>query len=217
MADNLLLAIWGASGHAMVVADIVCLNGDYTIYGYIDDLNPDRHGTEFFGGMILGGREQLPKLLDQGVKHILLGFGDCSMRLKLTLFLEEQGFMLPVVIHPSAVVADGVRIGPGTVIAAGAVINPGVRIGKSAIINTAASVDHECTIADAAHICPGVHLAGNVVVGQATQIGIGATVIERVNIGAGSIIGAGAVVVHDIPDHVLAYGVPARIIRELKV
>jgi UDP-N-acetylbacillosamine N-acetyltransferase len=99
------------------------------------------------------------------------------------------------------------------VIAAGAVVNPGTRIGISVIINTSASVDHECMIADAAHICPGAHLAGRVVVGEATQVGIGATIIERVRIGSGSVIGAGAVVIRDLPDRVVACGVPASIRR----
>lgn len=213
LSQQPLLAIWGAAGHAMVVADIVRCQGLYRIVGFLDSINPERRGVEFCGALILGGREQLGTLLDQGVRHILLGFGDCGMRLKLTDFLQTQGISLPVAVHPRATVAADARLGPGTVIAAGAVVNPGVRIGHSVIINTAASVDHECMVDDAAHICPGAHLAGQVVVGQAAQVGIGATVIDRIRIGAGAIIGAGAVVVEDIPDYVIAYGVPARIKR----
>ena len=84
------------------------------------------------------------------------------------------------------------------------------------IINTSATIDHECDIGDAAHICPGVNLAGRVFIGAATQVGIGASVIENVHIGEGCVIGAGAVVTGDIPDHVLAYGVPAKVIRKLE-
>jgi len=208
-----LIAIWGASGHGMVVADIVRLQGVYKIVGFLDDVNPGHHGAEFCGATILGGKEQLGPLLVRGVIHILLGFGDCKMRLELTRVLQAQGFSLPVAVHPQAIVAEDVVLGAGTVIAAGAVVNPGTRIGSSVIINTSASVDHECIIGDAAHICPGVHLAGRVVVGQAAQIGIGATVIDRIHIGAGSVVGAGAVVVTDIADGVVAYGVPASIRR----
>lgn len=205
------LVIWGASGHARVVADIVRLQGVYKIVGFLDDVSPHRHGTEFCGEKILGGREQIETLRNKGITNILLGFGDCRMRLELTRFLQEQGFSLPITIHPSAIVAHDVVIGPGTVIAAGAVVNPGVRIGSSVIINTAASVDHECTIQDAAHICPGVHLAGRVTVGEAAWVGIGAIVIDKVRIGARAVIGAGAVVIHDIPDDVTAFGIPAKI------
>lgn len=205
------LVIWGASGHARVVADIVRLQGVYRIVGFLDDVNPDRHGAEFCGEKILGGQEQIEMLHRNGIRNILLGFGDCRMRLKMTRFLQEQGFSLPIAIHPSAVVAQDVVIGPGTVIAAGAVVNPGVKIGSSVIINTAASVDHDCIIGDAAHICPGVHLAGRVTVGQAAWVGIGAVVSDGLCIGARATIGAGAVVINDIPNDVIAFGVPARI------
>ena len=209
------LVIWGASGHALVVADILRLQGIYSIAGFIDDVNPIRHGAGFCGATILGGKEQLEPLFERGIRNILLGFGDCRNRLELTGFLEAQGFSLPMAIHPKAVVAGDVVLGAGTVIAAGAVVNPGVRVGKSVIINTAASIDHECVIGDAAHICPGAHLAGQVVVDQGAQIGIGASVIERIHIGAGAIVGAGAVVVRSVPDHVVVYGVPASIKRAI--
>lgn len=209
------LVIWGASGHALVVADIFRLSGNYEIVGFLDDLNPDKKGTNFCGSQILGGNEQLDSLYHHGVKNIFLGFGNCAARLKLGELVIERGFDLPVAIHPSAVVARGVSIGAGTVVVAGAVINPEVKVGANAIINTGSSVDHECIIEDGAHISPGAHLAGQVTVGRGAWIGIGATVIEKVRIGAGSIIGAGAVVVEDIPAGVLAYGIPAKPIRSL--
>jgi len=209
------VAIWGASGHARVVADIVRLQDCFRIAGFIDDLNRNRQGAEFCGATILGGREQLKLLRAEGVEHLLMGFGDCRMRLKLTEFLQAEGFVLPLALHPRAIVAEKAIVGAGTVVAAAAVINPGVTIGRSVIINTAASVDHDCVIGDAAHICPGVHLGGSVEIGQSTQIGIGATVVSGVHIGAGTLVGAGAVVVRNIPDRVIAYGVPARVKRRI--
>jgi UDP-N-acetylbacillosamine N-acetyltransferase len=209
------LAIWGASGHAIVVADIVRRQGIYQIVGFLDDVNPNRQGEAFCGAQILGGQEQLECLRTQGIVYVLLGFGNCVWRLKLTNWLQEQGFVLPVAVHPHASVASDAYLGAGTVVAAGAVINSGVKIGRSVIVNTSASIDHECVISNAVHIGPGAHLAGRVFVGEATQVSIGATIIDRVQIGARSIIGAGAVVVHDIPADVVAYGVPAKVKRVL--
>lgn len=213
--EESLLVIWGASGHASVVANIVRLQGIFGIAGFIDDVNPLSHGAEFCDERVLGGREQLSRLRERGIHHVLLGFGDCRMRLKLTEFLQAEGFVLPLAVHPRAIVAEKAIVGAGTVVAAAAVINPGVTIGRSVIINTAASVDHDCVIGDAAHICPGVHLGGSVEIGQSTQIGIGATVVSGVHIGAGTMVGAGAVVVRNIPDGVVAYGVPARVKRRI--
>lgn len=210
------LFIWGASGHALVVADIIRLRGDYELVGFLDDVNPQRHNTKFCGVPIFGGQEQLDVFNSRGVKYLIFGFGNCQARLRLSELVHVKGFSLATAVHPKAIVAADVSVEPGTVIAAGAVVNPGARIGQNTIINTCASVDHECFIGDGAHICPGVHLAGRVIVGRAAWVGIGATVVDRVRIGAGSVIGAGAVVMNDIPDGAVAYGVPARVVRRIE-
>ncbi|MCL4499874.1 MAG: acetyltransferase [Chloroflexi bacterium] len=207
------LVIWGAGGHAQVVADIIRLAGEYDIVGFLDDVNPGRANEEFCGGKILGGREQFIQLKERGVRSVILAFGDCQARLRVADWVRDEGLSLITAIHPKAVVAQGARIEVGTVVAAGAVISPNVRIGKNVIINTCSSIDHGCAIADGVHISPGACLGGNVTVGRGAWIGIGATVVPRVKIGAQSIIGAGAVVLQDIPDHVVAYGNPARVSR----
>jgi len=209
------LAIWGASGHALVVADIVRLQGDYEIAGFLDDLNPERHGTAFCGAPILGGLGQLGVLQRLHIQYLLLGIGDCEARLRLSEVVRAEGLCLATAIHPHAVIAMGVSIGQGTVVMAGTVINPGSKIGENVIVNTCASVDHECLLEDGVHISPGVHLGGRVTVGRGTWIGIGTTVKNGVCIGSGSIIGAGAVVLDDIPCGAVAYGVPAKVIRRV--
>lgn len=217
-ADTTLtdLVIWGASGHAMVVADIAGLQGLYRVVGFIDNVSTERYGTQFCGAPVLGGEEQLAVLRDRGIDHIVVGFGHCRARLALTDRLQSLGFTLPVLIHPRATVAGDVAPGAGTVIVAGAVINPGATIGRSVIVNTLASVGHECEVGDGAHIAPGARLAGRSTVGPAAQVGIGSSVVERVHIGAGALIGAGSAVVEDIPDNAVAYGVPARVKRMVK-
>lgn len=205
------IVIWGASGHASVVADILNLRGEYEIVGFLDDINKNLYGTDFCGAKILGGKEKLKALFDEGVDNIIIGFGNCGARVKLSNLALEYGFSLINAIHPSAVVASSVKLGRGVVIAAGAVVNPGSKIGDNVIINTSASIDHDCVIEKGAHICPGVHLAGSVEIGRESWIGIGSIVKDKIKIGEETMIGAGSVVVKDIPDHVIAFGVPAEI------
>lgn len=207
------IVLWGAGGHALVVADIVRLESRYDIRGFLDDRDPERKGTPFLGATILGGREILRDLRERGVQHLIVAFGEGHARLAAAEAAKDAGLSLGTAVHPRAIVAVGVAVGPGTVIAAGAVVNPGTRLGESVIVNTSASVDHDCDIGDGAHVCPGARLAGGVKVGRGAWIGIGASVVDDVSIGAGACIGAGAAVVRDVPDGMLAYGVPARVVR----
>jgi UDP-N-acetylbacillosamine N-acetyltransferase len=209
------VVIWGASGHALVVADIVRLRGG-TVVGFIDDVDPSRAGALFADALILGGRDQLPRLRDSGVEALVMGFGNCYARLACAEVALAHRFHLPVAIHPHAVVAPTAQVGAGSLVAAGVVIAPEARVGVNVILNTASSIDHECEIGDGAHVGPGCHLAGRVRIGRACWLGIGSTVSDRVSIGEGSMIGAGSLVLEDVPPGVLAYGAPARVVRRIQ-
>ena len=207
------VVIWGASGHALVVADILRHRGEYEIIGLLDSVNPDRKGTHFAGLPVLGGSEHLEELKRLGTRHLIFGFGDCSGRLRLAKLAEEAGFQFATAVHPNATVAADVQLGVGSVVMAGAVINSGAVIGRNTIINTCSSVDHECILGEAVHISPGSHLAGKVIVGDGAWIGIGAVVLSGIKVGAHSLAGAGAVITKDVPAGVVVYGVPAKAVR----
>lgn len=209
------VVLWGAGGHASVVADIIRESGAFRLVAYFDDTQWSGKPA-FIGDVpVLSTREELPALLTAGTQAMVIAMGDCPLRMKHAGEALEIGFKLVTAVHPRATVATSVTLGAGTVVAAGAVINPGAVIGDNVIINTSAGVDHDCVIQSGAHIGPGVHLGGRVRVGEGAWVGIGAVVRDRINIGAGAMIGAGAVVVRDIPPRVVAYGVPARVIRPM--
>ena len=193
-----------------MVADIIRLEDAFEVAGFLDSVDVDRHGENFFSARILGGAEQLESLREQGVKHAIVALGDNRARLRLADEFASAGFELAVAIHPRAIVATDVRIGAGTVIAAGAVLNPGCTIGRNVIINTAASVDHDCNIGDGTHVSPGAHMAGNVTIGSCAWVGLGASIIEKVQIGTDAVVGAGAVVIRNVPSGVVVAGHPAR-------
>lgn len=207
------LVIWGTGGHARVVADIVRGGLDYEIVGFLDDVHPDRRGQSFCGAPVLGGREELDRLLGDGVRHVILGFGDNGARRRLGQTLVGLGFELGRAVHPRATVAADVKLGAGTVIAAGAVVNPNTTVGENVVVNTCASVDHDCVLGDAVHVAPGARLAGGVHIDSETWIGLGALVLEGRSVGPRTMVGAGAVVTRDLPADVIAYGAPAKVMR----
>jgi UDP-N-acetylbacillosamine N-acetyltransferase len=209
------LVIWGASGHARVVADIVRLQGEHELVGFLDALHPERRGAEFCGASILGGAEELETLHAQRVDAIICGMGDGPARLWAAEQVRAHGYRLATAVHPRATIARDVVLGAGTVVAAGAIVNPAAVIGENVVINTGATVDHECVVGDGAMIGVGAHLAGSVTVGRAAVVEIGTIVAARLAIGEGTVVGAGSLVLHDVPAGVLAYGRPARVVRPL--
>jgi acetyltransferase EpsM len=205
------IIVLGAGGIAIVAAEIARFRG-LEIAGFLDD-RPEKRGTVFCGARVLGSFDMLASLR-QDVPQAVIAFAHCHGRLSVAQKALSYGFSLPSLIHPSAIISPDASIGQGAIIMPGTIVNAGSRIDSSIILNTAASVDHECSIGAGVHIGPGARLSGLVTVGDATWIGIGCIVRESVNIGSNVLVGAGSLVLKDIPAGVVAYGSPARIIRE---
>ncbi len=205
------LAIYGASGHGKVVAEIAELNGWQKIVFF--DQNAD--SIQKNGAWSVEG--DLDALLSQRAHFdaVIVAIGNNKIRCDKSAALSKAGFKLTQLIHPSAVVSPYSTVGPGSVIMANAVVNPFSVIGDSVIVNTGAIVEHDCTVHNGVHISPGVSLAGEVTIGEKAWIGIGACVKQQCLIGEESIIGAGSVVIEDIPPHVTVAGVPAKKIKSI--
>lgn len=204
----------GASGHAGVIADAVERAGEHQIVGVVDRSRPP--GSDFMGYPVLGRDTELCALArEHGADGALLGIGDNWIRGQLAerYRREMPALAFPAVVHPSAVLGRGVTLGHGTVVLAGAVVNGPTQIGRFCVIYTRASIDHDSVMDDGSSLAPGVSLGGRVHVGEYSAIGTGASSRHSVRIGAHTVVGVGTAVVGDLPDHVVAVGVPARVYR----
>ncbi|MCP4399518.1 MAG: acetyltransferase, partial [bacterium] len=189
------MCLFGASGHAKVIIDILERMGRYHIHGLFDD-NQALWGQALLGYTILGGKAAMKGLQ----AALIVSIGNNRIRSRLAAEFKQQSASFATAIHPGASISRDVRIDAGSVVMAGVVLNADTRIHEHVIVNTSASVDHDCIIEDAVHIAPGAHLCGGVSVGKRVFIGAGATIIPNINIGRDAVIGAGATVICDIPD-----------------
>ncbi len=205
----------GCSGLGMVVVDIIESQGMYEMAGFLDTYKPS--GTTVSGYKVLGTCKELPALLASGrVDGGIVAIGDNWVRRKVVNELLElaPAFRFITAVHPSVQIGAGVEIGRGSIIQAGVVICPWCRLGEFCLLTSRASLDHECAMGDFASMGPASATGGNVQIGAFSAIAIGAVISHGIRVGKHTVIGAGATVVRDIPDRVVAYGTPARIIRE---
>jgi sugar O-acyltransferase (sialic acid O-acetyltransferase NeuD family) len=203
------LLVAGAGGHGRVVAEAAMAMRHFSSVSFLDDRMAGRTTVE--GWPIVETLDRLEEL-SADFQAFVAAIADPALRLRLLRRARNAGFQCATIIHPTAFVSAHSSIGAGTVVIAGACINVGVRTGEACIINTGATIDHDCVLADAVHVCPGAHIAGHVEIGTHTWFGIGAVARQGIRIGANAMIGAGSVVIRDLPDDVTVAGNPARIL-----
>lgn len=203
------ILIVGTGGHARVLAALIARLPQYAVIGALDRSSHRRDET-IGQNSVVGTWTDLPSFATADAA-IALAIGNNTERAEMFARVKTLGFAVPVLQHPLAIVDVTASVGEGAVLCVGCIVGAEAVIGRNVIVNSGAIVDHECRIDDHAHVAPGCRIAGRVRVGERTFVGIGTSVRDQVRIGRDVTIGAGAVVVSDIPDSAMAYGVPARV------
>jgi sugar O-acyltransferase (sialic acid O-acetyltransferase NeuD family) len=210
------IILWGATGQARVLAEFLGSLG-YELAAVFDNA-PDVC-SPFPGISLYQGRDGFNLWRQTAAAGsiaglVAIGGSRGRDRVEIQRWMESQGVVPVVAIHPTAFVASDAHLGKGCQVLARAAVCTAVRMGEACIVNTSATVDHESILGDGVHIAPGATVTGCVQVGDYTLVGAGAVVLPRIRIGRNVIIGAGSVVCRDIPDNKVAYGNPARVRRD---
>jgi len=198
--------LFGASGHAKVIIDI--LNKNDIIINAIYDDDKD----------IMFLLENKVQAFSNEIENFRVPFIISIGNNKVREYLSKKlsAFSFTKAVHPLSVIDKTTEILEGTVIMADAVINSSVKIGKHCIINTSSVIEHDCLISDFVHISPNATLCGNVTIGKGTHVGAGAVIIQGITIGENVTIGAGSVIIKNVPDKSVVVGNPGRIIKKTK-
>ena len=209
------LYIIGASGFGREVAWLVErineLNSTWSIQGFIDD-DREKWGHIVSGYPVLGGCDFF-NTINHNV-WVVCAVGSAKIRKKIIDKISSyQNIRFPVLIDPDAKISNRVSIDEGTIICAGNIITVDISIGKHNIINLDCTIGHDAILKNYVTLYPSVNVSGNTVINSGCELGTGTHIIQGKTIGNNTIIGAGAVVIRDIPAESVAVGNPAHVIK----
>ncbi len=167
----------------------------------------------FKGRPFIVAVDWLERLLALGIRRVLPLVPDNRTRLRQIRACRDAGLELISAIHPSVLVLADAIIEPGVWVNAGSIIGYRAELRSGAIVNTGCQLDHHNILEPGSQMGPGVVTGGNVTLRECALVWTGATIINRIEIGADAIVGAGAVVIDNIPPGATAVGVPAKVIK----
>lgn len=203
------LVVIGAGGHAVSIAETAQSAG-FKIAFFVD---PKLKGMSLFGVPVMGDITEIKKA-NRYCYCIAVGDNYSRYLVSQNIKKEFSELNFPVIVHKSAVVSKYASVEEGTVVMIHALVGAKAKVGRFCILNTRASIDHESCMGDFSSLGPGVVVGGNVQIGSYSAICIGAVVKHSVSVGENSVLGASSYLNTSLGDNLVAYGVPAKVVRE---
>lgn len=179
---------------------------DWTIKGFIDDnlhALDEKHTSARLLGRI-GDHQPAPD------EVFICALGVPAFKRQCCELLLSRGARFTQLFHRTAVIGDNVELADGVVLCPFTVVSANNRLGRGVAINLHSSVDHDASVDDWSQVNCHCDLTGAVKVGKEVFFGSSVCIIPGVKVGDRAYIGAGSVVLRDVPAGAKVFGVPAR-------
>lgn len=196
---------------AQLIKDINQDKKEWNLLGYIDE-TATKQGTLINNNPVLGGFEWIEKNQDKNLWAVC-AIGNPKIKYSLLNRVAPYKINFGNLIHPNVIKNDFIEMGYGCIVCAGSFLSVNTKLGNFVSINPSCGIGHDTTIDDYTTLYWNVTLSGNVKILEGCEIGSKVAVIPQRTVGKWCIIGAGAVVVKDLPDNCTAVGVPAKPIK----
>lgn len=205
--------IIGAGKYGEVYLDYLQQAG-VEIVGFLDD-NPGEWNLKVHGIPVLGAVSKLSVLKEEmKVEAVYCPLGNNRLRVKFLEMARELGYETPSYIHPSVTISDNVSIGKGVYILLGTNIMPETTIEDYVMISMGVNIAHHNVLSKGTFLSTGCNFGASILAKPYTYCGIGSTIMTGLTeLGADCLIGAGAVVIRNVPDGAVVAGVPAKVIK----
>lgn len=211
------LYIIGAGGLAREVAWLVARinknKKEWDLKGFVEnDTESQMNSLSNTPPGVFGETEWLAQLDKE--TWVICAVGSPSIRKKIVKKLKKNSnIKFATLVDPSVILSHSVEIGEGCIICAGSIATVNIHIGNNVIINLDCTIGHDTKIGDYVTVYPSANISGLVTIEEAAEIGTGTQIIQGKRIGEATIVGAGAVVISDLPAKCTAVGSPAKIIK----
>lgn len=208
------IAVFGAGGFGREVKIIIdainSISNEYEFIGFFDD--GFEIGKIINGYPVLGGVNEINNFQEQLL--LVLAIGNPKIKKNVFTKISNSNVSFPTLIHPSVLISnDEVIVEEGCIICAGNIITCNIKIEKFTILNLACTVGHDTIIGAFSSFMPSVNISGEVRIHPSVYVGTGAKIINQLEIGENTVIGAGAVVSKSLPSNCTAVGIPAKPIK----
>ncbi len=206
--------IFGAGGFGrevkMLLDQINLTKNEFKFIGYYDD--GIEKGTQINNHQVLGNLVELSKIEDE--INVIIAIASPEIKIKIVSALNKSNFKFPTIIHPNVLIgSESVKIGKGSIICAGCIVTCNIEIDDFVILNLCCTVGHDTIIKSYCSFMPSVNISGEVLINENVYVGTGAKIINQLEVGKNTIVGAGAVVSKSLPEKCTAVGIPAKPIK----
>ncbi|MEH6549064.1 MAG: hypothetical protein V7744_03670 [Pseudomonadales bacterium] len=211
------IVVLGGGLHCLYCINILETMGSHDIVGLVDSAL--EIGSQQHGYRVIGRQEKLAELVTEfDITGCVIALGDNCERWEAYKQIKQLTPEIDLinVIHPTAILCKEVILGEGIILGPGVIISPGCSLGHVVNIANGVSLGTQNQLEDCVSISVGSRTGGRVHIGALSAITMGVTIVDRLSIGANTVVGAGSLVLSNLGDDLLAYGNPARAIRRRK-
>lgn len=184
------------------------------IVGFLDD-DPKYANQSVRGIPVLGPISKLDTLMEtDSIEAVYCPLGNNKLRVKFLQRARELGYKTPNYIHPSVIISPNVSIGEGVYVLLGTTIMPHTTIKDFVMISMGVHLAHHCVLDEGVFLSTGCNFGASIHAHKYAYCGISSTIMTGIHeLGEDCLIGAGAVVIHDVPDGAVMAGVPAKVLK----